>query len=40
MTPIALAGLAALLVAMVTSADEPTAQSAVAAETSKLNVGG
>ena len=35
MTPIALAGLAALLVAMVTSADEPTAQSAVAAETSK-----
>ena len=35
MRPIALAGLAALLVAMVTSADEPTAQSAVAAETSK-----
>ena len=35
MTPIALAGLAALLVATVTGADEPTAQSAVAAETSK-----
>jgi thiol-disulfide isomerase/thioredoxin len=34
-TPIALAGLAALLVAVATSADEPTAQSAVAAETSK-----
>jgi thiol-disulfide isomerase/thioredoxin len=35
MTPIALAGLAALLVATVPSADERTAQSAVAAETSK-----
>ena len=35
MTPIALAGLGALLVAMATSADQPTAQSAVAAETSK-----
>jgi thiol-disulfide isomerase/thioredoxin len=35
MTPTALAGLAALLVAMVTSADEPTAQSAVAAAISK-----
>jgi hypothetical protein len=35
MRPIALAGLAALLVATVTSADEPTAQSAVAAKTSK-----
>jgi peroxiredoxin len=35
MKPIALAGLAALLVATVTSADEPTVQSAVAAETSK-----
>ena len=35
MTPIALAGLAALLVAVATGADEPTAQSAVAAETSK-----
>jgi peroxiredoxin len=35
MRPIALAGLTALLVAAVTSADEPTAQSAVAAGTSK-----
>jgi thiol-disulfide isomerase/thioredoxin len=35
MTRIALAGLAALLVATVISADEPTTQSAVAAETSK-----
>jgi thiol-disulfide isomerase/thioredoxin len=35
MRPIALAGLTALLVATVTSADEPTAQSAVAAGTSK-----
>jgi thiol-disulfide isomerase/thioredoxin len=37
MTPNALAGLAALLVAVATSADEPTAQSAVAAEASKFD---
>jgi thiol-disulfide isomerase/thioredoxin len=35
MKPIALAGLAALLVAVAASADEPTAQSAVAAEKAK-----
>jgi hypothetical protein len=35
MKPIALAGLTALLVAVATGADEPKAQSALAAETSK-----
>jgi hypothetical protein len=35
MTPIALAGLATVLVALARGADEPTAQSAPAAETSK-----